>query len=297
MLTYPLVPGSLPIGAVPPYVAPVATHERMLFLSSRDFDLATIVGSTEVSSLPASFLQDIQPQKKWRTTSKVDQWLQITLARPTACDTVPFIAPNFTGAAVVRILASNDLDTILTAPQFDSGWKSVWPASGKPFEDDLPPPTCLVRFTNTSAYKYWRILFADIGTETTYLEMGRVLIGQAFQLPVDLTPGQGLASPDAQGRTPFGRTYGDPRGDASRRFVLPISALNDTLMKRSLLALQRYCGLARDFVFSLDPGATTDLHLYTMQAQFTESAQFEAVLLWDAGVQMWRTTLTLTEPL
>lgn len=290
--------GSAPFGAAPAYVAPTApTAERALFLSSREFNNATIVGSTEVASLPASYLQDVQPAKVWRLTSKIGQYLAITLARPVACDTVAFIAANFTSAAVCRVIAANSSASLPASPDFNSGWKSVWPATGKSLDDDIASFVCLVRFANTDAYQHWRIEIADPGAETSYIEIGRVMIGLAFQLPIDLNLGIGLASPDAQARTPYGRTYGDPRGNASRRFVLPITALNDVLMKRSLLALQRYCGLARDFVFSLDPGATTDLHLYTMQAQFTDSAQFESAMKWDADGQMWITTLTLTEPL
>jgi len=164
----------------------------------------------------------------------------------------------------------------------------------------IPSPYLVAGFDDfifMSAQRYWRLEIADPGAETIYIDIGRIMIGLAFQLPIDLNPGIGLASPDFQARTPYGRTYGDRRGDASRRFVLPITALNDVLMKRSLLALQRYCGLAHDFVFSLDPAATTDLHLYTMQAQFTDSAQFEGALKWDADGQMWITTLTITEPL
>ena len=295
---YPI--GSEPIGAAPAYVAPAAVAaERCLFLSSREIDRATIVGSTEVSSLPMSYLQDLQPQKKWRLTSKVDQYLQLTLYRPVACNTVAITASNFTCSAVVRVLASNDFAALASAPAFNSGWMSVWPTSGKPSIEDWPSFTCIIRFSNTSAYKYWRIEVADPGAETTYIEIGRLLIGQAFQprFNVDVNVGLGLTSPDAQARTPFARTYTDPRGDASRRLVLPISAVNDTDMKRSLFELQRYCGLARDFVFSLDPAATTDLYLYTLQGLFTEGAQFEAQPLWDTTAQLWRTSLTITEPL
>ncbi|MDP2377793.1 hypothetical protein [Reyranella sp.] len=291
--------GSLPISASPPYLAPTPSvpSKKALFLSSREFDGATIVGSTEVSTLPASFLQDIQPQKKWRLTSKLGQFLAVTLAGPLACDALAFIAANFTGAAVCRVIAATAAASLPASPDFATPWQSVWPVTGKPNDRDAPSFTCVVRFTNTSAYQHWRIEIADIGAETTYIEIGRVLIGVAFRLRIDLNPSLGLTSPDIQARTPFGRTYSDHRGDASRRILVPMQAVNDVALKRSLFALQRYCGKARDFVFSLETGAPVDPHLYAMQAQFTDDAQFEAQPFWDANGQVWRTTLSLTEPL
>lgn len=299
MLTYPPLYGSLPIGAVAPYVAPTSAHEQAIFLSSKEIDRATLVGSSEVSSLPVSYLQDIQPQKKWRTTSKAGQYLNATFLTPVAANAAAFVAPNFTASTVCRIYFAAVSGDLLAAPDYDSGWMSVWPGGVKPYVDGWPVHTCVVRFANDSAYKYGRIEFADPSAEIDYFEMGRVLFGRSFQprFNIDVNPGLGLQSPDAQARTPFGHTYTDPRGDASRRMVLPISAVNHNDMKRELFELQRYCGLARDFVFNLDPGRPEDSHLYTMQSLFTDSAQFEAQPLWDSQAQVWRTSLSLTEPL
>lgn len=67
----------LPIGAGPEYTAPVAAPQNCLFLSSRTIDRASVVAGTEVSGLPASYLADIQPAKKWRTTGNMQS---LTLA-------------------------------------------------------------------------------------------------------------------------------------------------------------------------------------------------------------------------
>ncbi len=290
----------LPIGAGPDYLAPVAAPEHCLFLSSRTIDRATVVASTEVSTLRASFLADIQPAKKWRTTSKVGQYLNITVEQAEECDTAAFIAPNFGPSTVVRIYAAETSADLLTTPALDTGWLSPWPGGEKPVVRDWPGFVCLVRWTNTAAYKYWRIEFADPGALLTYYDLGRVLIGKAFQpsFNVDNNPAIGLQSPDAQSRTPYARTYTDPRGPASRRMTLPLSAVNHDEMVADLFELQRYCGLARDFVFTLDPGATRrDAYLYTLQALFADQAQFENQPWWDGADAVWRTSLTVTEPI
>lgn len=289
---------ALPIGAGDEYVAPVANPQRCLFLSPRVIDAATVVASTEMTYLPASFLADIQPAKKWRTTSKVGQYLNIGLAQAEACDTVAFISPNYGPATVVRIYAAEVLENLLVAPDLDTGWQSPWPGGEKPTVADWPHLVGIVRWTNTAAYKYWRIEFADPGVLLTYYDLGRVLLGQAFQptFNVDVNPTVGLLSPDAQARTPFARTYTDPRGSASRRLVLPFTAVNHDELVGSLFELQRYCGLARDFVFTLDPGAVrSNAHLYTLQALFADQAQFEVQPWWDGVNAVWRTSLALTE--
>lgn len=289
---------ALPLGAGDEYTAPVAAFERCLFLSSQAIDQATIVASTEMTNLPASYLSDIQPAKKWRTTSKAGQYLNITLAQAEACDTAAFVASNFGSETVVRIYAAETSDALLASPPLDTGWQSPWPGGEKPVVADWPQYTGLLRWTNTAAYKYWRIEFADPSVLLTYYDLGRVLIGRSFQpaFNVDVNPAIGLMSPDAQARTPSARTYTDPRGPASRRIALPFTAVNHDDFVSAFFELQRYCGLARDFVFALDPGALrTNAHLYTLQALFTDPAQFETQPWWDGANAVWRTSITLTE--
>jgi hypothetical protein len=290
----------LPVGAGDLYEAPVAAPQNCLFLSSRTIDRAAVVAGTEVSGLPASYLADIQPAKKWRTTGKTGQYLNITLEAAEACDTAAFIAPNFRASTVVRIYAAETADALMSGPALDTGWQSPWPGGEKPTVLDWPVFTSLLRWTNTDAYKHWRVEFADPGGLLGYFDLGRVLLGQAFQprFNVDVNPALGLQSPDAQARTPFARTYTDPRGPASRRLTLPFSGVRHDDLVGALFELQRYCGLARDFVFALDPGALRkDSHLYTLQALFADQAQFEAQPWWDGDAGLWRTQLTLTEPI
>ncbi|WP_020697419.1 hypothetical protein [Reyranella massiliensis] len=293
--------GTSAYGTAPPDV-PVAIPpaEGALFLSSIDIDQAQIAGSSEVSSLPVTFVQDSRVEKKWRLTSKVDQYLSIALARPCACDTVAVIGANLGAGAVFRILGALDPAGLPNTPDFDSGWLGAWPVSGKPIlKEPWPVHTNLVRFPNVNAYGYWRIIFCDPGVETSYMEFGRVLIGKAFRprLNVDINPAIGLESSDVRRRSTFNRTFTDPRGAPSRRMALSLSDVDQDDMRAELFELQRYCGLARDFVFSLDPAATTFHHLYTMQSLFVEGAQFEAIPFWDGSRQLWRTSLQLTEPL
>ena len=98
--------------------------------------------------------------------------------------------------------------------------------SGKPTVDAPPAWRNLLRFENTTAYRYWRLELSDPSAEVDYIEIGRLFIGQAFQpaVNVDINPGLGLLPPDFQGRTAFGRMVTDRRGDPAHRLVLPFAA-------------------------------------------------------------------------
>jgi hypothetical protein len=290
--------GVEPFGSAPAYATPAApTFENALFLSSRAFDGATIAGSSEVSTLPASYLQSVDPMKRWRTVSKVDQYLNITLAQPLACDTLAAIG-EFSQCAVWRLLARTASLPTSSTHDLNTGWRSVWPGGVKPIDEDQPLFVTWLRFANTQPFLYWRLELADIVATRDYLELGRIWLGQAFQpaFNVDADPALALLAPDHQSRTPFGRLVLDRRGDAPRRQVLNLSEVNATDLKAGLHALQRYCGLARDFAFSLDPAATTDQHLLSQQAVFENQAQFQLQPAYDAAGALWRTQLSIVEP-
>lgn len=299
-MSYGTPTGALSYGGTPSFPAPpvAGQFENILFLSSKEFDRSTIAASSSVSTLPASFLQDVDFDRKWRSASKVGQYLNITLARPVACNALAFAGHNLTGAGLVRIKGALSLDGLAT-PIVDTNWMSAWPIAGKPSDEDWPSWSSLIRWENDNELPCWRIEFADIGVATTYYELSRVWLGRSFQpgANVDSNLGIGLDSPDAQIRTPYGKTFTDPRGAASRRLTLPFSSVNRDDLLRSLYELQRYCGLARDFFCVIDPAATTDFHRYALQALFASSAQFEAQPVFDHSGEVWRMSLTLTESL
>jgi hypothetical protein len=288
--------GSLAYGGSPTFTfSSAGPSEAVFFISSREFDRATIVASSEASTLLAAYLQNPDPAAKWRTTSKVGQFLKMTLARPVACNALA-IKHSLTGAGMLRVTGALTLAG-LSSPISDSGWVSAWPLGAKPSDEDWPSYCSLVRWDNENELSCWQLEVADIGVGTSYIEIARLWIGRGYQPPydVDQSVGLGLNSPDVQLRSDYGKTFIDPRGDATRQFVLPFSAENHRDLMDSLFELQRYVGIGRDFAFFLDPAATTDFHKYAMQAVFNGGAQFEAQPMFDGDGQVWRTSLTLNE--
>ncbi len=288
-----------PIASAPPYDAPAGTpHENILFLSSREFDRATIAASSAAPGLPASFLQDLDPDKRWRTTSKVGQYLNITLFRPVACNALAIAGHNFTDLGVVRIRGALTLDGLAT-PAVDTGWLSVWPATGKPDDEDWPSWSSLVRWENDERVALLADRIRRSRSRDHVDRDGAHLAGPQF--PADsqcrLRRRHRLRQPGRTGANAVRQDLHRPARRASRRVTLPFSAANKNDILRSFYELQRYCGLARDFFVSIDPAETTDFHRLSMQALFASTTQFEAQPVFDNSGQCWRQILILTEPL
>lgn len=273
--------------------------ETSMFLSSKRVDRATIVVSSEESSLPGSNLQTIEWDRVWRATGCVAEYATFDLGAAYACNAFGWVGGNQTGAATARVRGAATPGDVTAAPGIDSTEVSVWPVTGKPTEEDWPVYANLIRWTNETGYRYWRVDWYDPTNPDGYTEIGRPFLGRQFRprFRADVNGlGFGLSSPDKAKPSDFNKMTTDPRGAPSRRFRVPFSNITKRDMADELFELQRYCGLARDFMFSLDPSETTDLHKFTMQAVFAENAGFESIAGFRDG-QLWRQSISINEPL
>lgn len=271
-----------------------------LFLSSRWIDGAVVTASSEEGLLTANHVQTPRPEQVWRATGDTAEWLAWDFGEDVIVEALALVAHNLSATATLRLrLAASEAD-VTAAPGFDSTVTSAWPYTGKPDELDWQSYFSLLLAANGTGYRYGRLDIADASNADGYVQAGRLFVGPAFvpDINVDMNPSISLISPDEAGRTAFGHTYGDNRGPAARAFQLPMSAVDEDEMGDELFELQRYCGLAKDFAFCLDPAATTRFHRYSMQARFASLNTFTAQPAWNAfGIQMWQTTLAIEEML
>ena len=134
---YPDSYGALPIGAAP-YAAPAtAAPAAMLLLSPKESDAATIAAGSQVTSLPAANLQTMQPKKVWRSASASD-YLNITFPTPIAANMLALVGHNLSSMGVYRVRLAASLALTVSAPLVDTGYQSVWPATGKPVAEYWP---------------------------------------------------------------------------------------------------------------------------------------------------------------
>lgn len=265
-----------------------------LFLSGRWIDSAIVTASSVQGSLPADHVQTMDPTQVWRATGCAAEWLAWDHGEDVPTDAAVIIGHNLSADALIRLR----LGATTALSSVDSGLISPWPTSGKPGDRDWLYYFSLAQVANTTGFRYGRLDIEDPTNPAGYVEIARLYAGPAFvpALNVDINPSLGLISPDVAGRTPYGRSLGDTRGPAARVLSVPMSAIDEDEMGEELFELQRYCGLARDFAFCLEPAATSRFHRYALQARFSALTSFQAQPVWNsASKKLWQTALTLEE--
>jgi len=294
---YPI--GSAPYGAAPAYVAPAApTMARIAVLSPRDSDLATMAAGSEVATLPAVNLQNQQPKKVWRSASAAD-YITVTFGAPVAANMLALNGHNLSAGGVFRVRGADTLANTTAAPTVDTGWQSVWPATGKPADAYWPSYLSALLWSNDALFQYWRVDIADPAASQTYVEAGRLVLGRYWQPTINFDLGGtplGFDQVDVQTRTDYGEIFTDRRQrSGARRFALQISAADRREVLDGIAEIQRLRGLWGDVICLLDPAATTDFHRHSMQGVFTAPHEHRIVPQFTANGEMWTDDLQLRE--
>lgn len=273
---------------------------NILFLSPRLSDLATLTPSSEVVSLPATFAQNQEPTKVWRTAGVAAESLIFDYgAGGAVVDTAAIIAHNLTAAALIRLRLADTVPALTANPAKDSTAVSAWPTSGKHGDPVWPHEASLVRVTNSTAYRYARLDFADGANPAGHLDFGRIGMGKGWQAAanVDLDPAISFVPIDVQEPNSYGQTFTDPRPWAQRQFDLNFSSGDEDDIHDYAMELSRLRGQAGDVFVFLDPAATTRFHNWSMQALFTGRATYKAQSLWNGTKQIWAFSAVLIEKL
>jgi hypothetical protein len=267
--------------------------QKGLIISSREINRAELSVSSEINTLPGRFLLNIRPFKVWRAQSIVGEYIIVELETAKAINSAAFVNPNF---STVQFYASATLSGLAT-PSFDSGEVSIWPAGGKPVDEDHAVFTGIARFTNPTTYKFWKILLSDFDVGATNAELGRLLLDTEFQFErgIDTSFGMEIASRDELIITDFNSVFAEERGLTTRNYVFPISAVAYDDVKDYLYKLARYSGKSKDFVFCANPGADDDWHIMTVHALFAESVPFKLQSMWHNSKRTWNVALALKE--
>lgn len=282
--------------------------ERVVILSPTDSDAATIAGSSAVSSLPVANALAQQPRKVWRTTGAAAEWATVSLKSAIAANGLAIVWPSKpsggpTAAATIRVRGKATSD-VTTSPTVDTGAVSMWPATGKPTEQDWPNYLTWISWANTTPMAYWRVDFADATAPAGYLDIGRLMLGTYWQPTTnfDLSGSPlGFDQRDVQITTDYGFTFTDRRAkSAARRFSLTVTAANKREVLGGVAEIQRLRGQWGDVAIILDPAETTDFHRFAMQGRFVNSgapATFPIAAEFDGDGNRYGANLTLLEVL
>lgn len=297
-------PGYAPL---PPVVIPMP--EKIIFLSPRVSDKATVMSSTQVDSLPVGNIQNQEPAKVFRTTSTIDQWISFVLPSVTPVDAIAMAwnQEKFSSSAVWRayIYATQaDMDGNVNEV-VDTGWVSVWPGSAyKHTMQDWGPEVALLSINNTQSYRYVKLWISDPTAPQAYLDISRVAVGAKAQFRINprIDGGINFVPIDVQESNGYGQVFTDPRPWQQRQFVLTWSALGQGDVQFDAMELARLRGQAGDFFVFIDPAASDDFHLKSMQGIFEGQHKFNPANIYipDADGRMrlgWGFTFTCTQKL
>jgi hypothetical protein len=277
-----------------------ATPERVLFLSPREFDLATLAASSAVASLPVTNLQDQDPARVWRTTS-TSAYVDVTAAVPVAWNAAAMSGFTLGAGGQWRLKAYATAADVGVSAALDTGWQSIWPQGFRHSDPAWGPEVALLRVDNDAYYRWWRLEFADPGSDASSFDIGRLALGRAAQFSIDCDFGHGIswAPNDIQEPNGWGQIFTEPR-PANRLFEMTWSALGQREVHEVAMELTRLRGLGGDIFCFLDPGAVELFHKWSMQALFSGRADYKSMPSWvtdhDGELRMaWGFSLSLIQ--
>jgi len=205
----------------------------MRILYNNRVDDFTLTPSTEDPNFVASELSDTRLANTWRTTAITAQTIVIDAAVAISCDSIAIAAHNFTASATIKIQAAT-ADS-WGAPPLD---ETITYRSG-----------IMVLYFTSSSYRYWRFYFDDTTNTNSYLEVGRLFLGEYLQFD----PSSIYEFPEERARddvtqfSPGNQMYVD-KGVQYKRYKYSFPATGDT-MKASMDAVYTEVGKFKPFFF------------------------------------------------
>lgn len=157
---------------------------------------ATLTASTEASNLPVENVQDSRLSQPWRTSALSDQTILIDAGSGNTInpDMVAVAGHNLTDGCTLKI-QGNATDS----------WGSPTVDETVTHRDDV-----IVHFFTGSALRYWRLYIDDDSNGDGYIQLGRVMLGAALDMP-PVEPGVNLPRVTTSTVTESitGQAYGD----------------------------------------------------------------------------------------
>ncbi len=241
-----------------------------LWLSPYFSDLATISASTEAGTLEAENMQTAEPTQMWTSTAGSGSYIDLDFGASgaIAATVLALINLSLANGNTWSIFASNTSNAHARSgagATFVSA-QSPYPG-GKTTEAAWPYHVGFAKWTNTTAYRYWSVVFPTVTGSS--VSVGRLMLGVALQPTVNLDMGVGreFVSADMRERTAYNKAMIARRGNAARLWTVIYNYVERTEAERGFARLARLRGNGGDVLLCLDPDETTYFPEYT--GQFT----------------------------
>lgn len=226
-------------------------------------DAAAITTTQEVASLPATNLLTPQPGEVWRTTDLAGAAVELDLGLIQPAGTEHPIRQvwlgytNATSAATWRIRAAASQANLTAAPDYDSGSLTQWPATGL---ESWGRRLALLHLAVAELHRWWRVDVADAANPDGYLEAGRLILADPWEVSPNMDPGWSIQMRDttARSRSLGGTGFAAPGGQW-RDLALVLRHMSESDAFSQALAFDRLRGGSRPVLAIPDPANTARL--------------------------------------
>lgn len=241
----------------------------LVIANSAIIDAATVTASGAAASLPVTNLQNEQPEKIYRSDDTAP-YIEIDLGSAQAINLISVLYHTLTSAGTWHIRAATTQGNLTASPGYDSGVVDIWDAG---WPTDQSPLHGLKWLTSSQTYRWWRIDFSDAGNADGYIDIGRLYIDNAWQLPDGQNISYGwqveFIDPSTHARSKGARLYTEAQ-TAWRALKCSMDFLDEDEMYDNLYELQRRRGRSKDALVIRDPAATTHLIRQMIYGKFTQ---------------------------
>jgi hypothetical protein len=199
-------------------------------------DAATLTAGSEISTLPATNVQNEHLSKKWHTDGVNSSNLTLDMGSSVACALLGVLGTNLTAAATLRLRASDTDPTATSSLLLDTGTIAAGVKAGY--------GAAYKSFASTTA-RYWRLDLTD--TSLSNLQVGRLFLGPRWQPTINMELDWSVVPLD---ESEVEESYGGQEyaNERPQRRVLrfALGFMNEAEMYGNPFAMARANGIVRD---------------------------------------------------
>jgi hypothetical protein len=242
---------------------------NILFAHADLSDSAVFSATTENASYPLVNLQNIQPSIVYRSTSVAAHDLDVDLGAMVAVNFFALVKCNFTTSASIRVRTADSQSNLSASPSYDSTALGFTPPAD---------------YNNRGFYHYksspvtarWvRFTISDVGNADGYLEIGRLIVADAFvpSRNFDYGNGVGFIDPSTTNDSLGAPIYVNER--RRRKYLEYTGNFTKSEALGNVYNLDFRRGSAKDYLIILDVDDTTYIHQQSIYGLVKELTSIE----------------------
>jgi len=221
--------------------------DKVRFLLSSVLDTATVTASSETSGLPANNVKDTLIRRVYRTTGKLNEWVQFQASGgPTTVNCLFIGKHNLTRNAILR-WQGNSTSAWASGPALSITLSVATDSRGAVVPKIGYYPATI------QTHEFWRLYIEDSGNASSNLEIGRIMAGRYYEPSRNLRDGFQIRhfDPSRISMTAGRQGYANIR-PRYVEFTYSVFDMDEATIGE-FVGLFNEVGLRTAFVISLDP--------------------------------------------